>query len=150
MIYIKDDCLEEKEIQQLNTLLTHPHHREWGEGLVRELSSEHNIVQKIASLIDDTKFSNVEYCNITTYSKDSAMHFHKDATREETTGTSVTFINDDFQGGQGVVEGVTIDPLVGRTYYFDGQKLRHGVLNVIKGVRKVILIWYTNGKNNNN
>ena len=36
MIYIKDDCLEEKEIQQLNTLLTHPHQREWGEGLDRD------------------------------------------------------------------------------------------------------------------
>ncbi len=115
MIYIKDDCLEEKEIQQLNTLLTHPHQREWGEGLVRELSTEHNIVQKIASFIDDKKFADVEYCNITTYSKDSSMHFHKDAARAETTGTSVTFIHDDFQGGQGVVEGVTIDPLVGRT-----------------------------------
>ena len=46
---------------------------------------------------------------------------------------SITFLNDDLVGGEAVVEGVKITPLLGRTYYLDGKEHKHAVMNVIKG-----------------
>ena len=68
-----------------------------------------------------------------------------DTARKTTTGASITFLNDNFKGGEAVVEGIEITPILGRTYYFDGNMYQHAVLNVIKGSRHTLGLWYNYG-----
>ena len=86
-----------------------------------------------------------ETAQIVTYPQGVSKGFHLDVTRETTTAASITFLNDNFVGGEAVVEGVKITPLLGRTYYFDGKMYQHAVLNVIKGIRNTLSLWYTRG-----
>ena len=124
MIYIKDNTITEEDLKKLEVFKTHPFYL-WG-------------------------VKNIELAEIITYPTGVSKNFHFDTQRESTTGTSVTFLNDDFIGGEPIIEGVKITPITGRTYFIDGKMYKHAVLNVIKGSRHVLTIWYNNGKNNNN
>ena len=51
-------------------------------------------------------------------------------------------LNDNYIGGHTVIEGIDVQPLSGRTVYFDGMEFRHGVSNVIKRDRYTLSMWY--------
>jgi hypothetical protein len=73
-----------------------------------------------------------------------SQSFHVDDKRSSTTLTSITYLNDDFEGGETIFEnGLTIRPKKGKTVFFDGQKYRHGVSCVSKGIRFVLANWYS-------
>ena len=154
MIYIKDNTITEEDLKKLEVFKTHPFYL-WGDenSQIRcvNIASDHQIPLKIQSYVsEDSKFKNIELAEIITYPTGVSKNFHFDTQRESTTGTSVTFLNDDFIGGEPIIEGVKITPITGRTYFIDGKMYKHAVLNVIKGSRHVLTIWYNNGKNNNN
>ena len=63
-------------------------------------------------------------------------------------GTSVLYLNDDFDGGQTYVyesnkKRVDIQPKPGRLVAYNGHKLEHGVAKVTNGLRYTLPIWYT-------
>ena len=45
-------------------------------------------------------------------------------------------------GGNTIIGGVDVQPMMGRTVYFDGCEFRHAVSNVLKGDRYTISSWY--------
>jgi len=90
----------------------------------------------------DSKFATLQNAEIVKYPCGAHKNFHKDRTRKTTTGASITYLNDDFIGGHTVVEGVDVQPLQGRTVYFDGMEFRHGVSNVVKRDRYTLSMWY--------
>jgi hypothetical protein len=109
--------------------------------------SLYDTVKKCVSIIQeavnfDERFRVIQDIEIVKYPTGSSKTFHYDNTRKTTTGASITYLNDDYIGGQTVVEGVSIQPLSGRTVYFDGKAFKHNVMNVIKGSRYTISIWY--------
>ena len=106
MIYIKDHVLSNEDIDQLRPFVEKQDWNSWYESLHVEISSTHNIVQKVKNTIN------------------------------------ADFINEDFVGGEAIVEGVQIAPIKGRTYYMDGKMYKHAVLNVIKGARFTLTCWY--------
>ena len=70
------------------------------------------------------------------------MHF--DEARETTTMTSITYLNEDYEGGETFFEdGLIVKPKIGRTIYFDGINYQHGVKEITSGHRYVIAAWYT-------
>ena len=71
---------------------------------------------------------------------------HTDVNRESTTYTSVTYLNDDFQGGETdfTTENFSVKPKVGRTILFDGKRFEHGVKTITEGVRYTFALWYSN------
>ena len=75
----------------------------------------------------------------------SNQPFHHDDTREKTTFTSVTYLNDDFEGGETYFtsEDLMVKPKVGRTILFDGKKFEHGVKKITSGIRYTLAIWYS-------
>jgi hypothetical protein len=149
MIYIKDNVLSDEDIQKLLVFTTHPP-RIWGESYYRFIDSNQHIVQKVKQHVfndlstegHQKKFDEVEYSQVISYPTGSSKGFHIDDASKETTGTSVTFLNDDIIGGEAVVEGVHITPVKGRTYFIDGKMYKHSVLNVIKGTRITLTCWY--------
>ena len=90
----------------------------------------------------DSNYNIIEQVEIMKYSTNTSKSFHYDDARDSTTRASVTFLNDDFLGGEVIVEGVTISPKQGRTYFIDGKQYKHGVTNVYKGNRYVLSLWY--------
>ena len=101
------------------------------------------ILQNIKSYVKhDDRFQKVQRHQIVEYPTGVSKGFHFDNARDNTTAASITFLNDDLVGGEAVVEGVKITPLLGRTYYLDGKEHKHAVMNVIKGSRYTISVWY--------
>ena len=119
---------------------------EFAESFTIDIDSNNPLVNKIKDqAVEKDKFKQIELAQIVTYPTGSSLHFHFDEARETTTGASITFLNDGFVGGEAALEAIKISPLTGRTYYFDGKMYKHGVLNVIKGVRHTLSVWYKNG-----
>jgi predicted 2-oxoglutarate/Fe(II)-dependent dioxygenase YbiX len=71
--------------------------------------------------------------------------FRINFTNTITSLTSITYLNEDFDGGRSVMyDGTKIKPKTGRTLIFDGNKYIHGVEPILKGERYTLPIWYKN------
>ena len=55
--------------------------------------------------------------------------------------TSITYLNENYEGGKTTVEDYTVEPKTGKIILFDADK-KHKVSMVTKGPRYVILAWY--------
>ena len=84
----------------------------------------------------------VEWGEIVYRLKDCSSAFHFDTQSKETAITSVTYLTDNFEGGETCfIDGTKIKPLVGRTIIFDGNHYKHGVA-ASSDVRFAMPIWY--------
>ena len=100
------------------------------------------LAKDVKSKVTDKEFSILQNVEIVKYPCGACKIFHKDRTRKTTTGASITYLNDNYIGGHTIIEGVDVQPLSGRTVYFDGMEFRHGVSNVIKRDRYTLSMWY--------
>lgn len=90
-----------------------------------------------------------ELLQFTFWPPGSLQNSHFDDTRDTTILTSITYLNDDYEGGQTYFKnGVVVNPKKGKTVFFDGKKYKHGVSKIIQGNRYVCAFWYTNKINN--
>ena len=105
----------------------------------------------ITSLFKDleNKYNNfdkkkcVDWLEIVHWPKGSFQQPHKDFASEKTVLTSITYLNEDFIGGETVFEdGTMIKPKKGRTLFFDGQYYKHSVNLIEKGNRYTVPVWY--------
>lgn len=90
----------------------------------------------------DSDYKYIHYIDITEYPEGVSKPFHFDVARYTTTASSITYLNDDFIGGQTVIEGVQVQPITGRTVFFNGKTQNHCVMDVIKGSRYTLSMWY--------
>jgi hypothetical protein len=103
-------------------------------------------IEKIQSAVNSV-FKEVEYDwgEIVKWNTFIGQGFHLDTSSEETTLTSITYLNNNFSGGRTVFnDGTTICPMVGRTLIFNGKQYYHGVEPVSEGIRWTVPIWYKN------
>ena len=148
MIYIKDHVLSNEDIDQLKPFVEKQDWNSWDQSLQVNVPQTNNIVQKVKNTINadfnnsHPLFDEVDWSQIVVYDTGCSKNFHLDHASDKTTGTSVTFLNEDFVGGEAIVEGVQIVPIKGRTYYMDGKMYKHAVLNVIQGARFTLTCWY--------
>ena len=86
----------------------------------------------------------IEWCEIAKRPPTSGHPKHFDTTSDKTIFSSVTYLNDNFTGGETyLVNDVEVPPKTGRTLYFDGKCYEHGV-NMVKDFdRYTLAIWYT-------
>ena len=69
--------------------------------------------------------------------------WHRDLASPETKAASITFLNDNFRGGELVLfDGTKIAPVAGRTVFFAGVKHEHSVNPFFHNDRYVIAAWY--------
>ena len=76
----------------------------------------------------------------------SYQPYHTDGIKESSTFSSITYLNDDFDGGETdfINEDFFIKPKIGRTVLFDGKKFEHGVKEITNGIRYTLALWYSN------
>lgn len=90
-----------------------------------------------------------EMIQITRWPVNSQQKMHFDTARDTTVMTSITYLNDDYEGGETCFDnGLVVKPLKGKTIFFDGMKYKHCVNPVQKKERHVLAIWYSNNANN--
>jgi hypothetical protein len=95
-----------------------------------------------SAVAHDPNYQYIHYIDITEYPQGVSKPFHFDVARYTTTASSITYLNDDFIGGQTVIDGISVQPLTGRTVFFDGKSNNHCVMDVIKGARYTLSMWY--------
>ena len=103
-----------------------------------------DIAKKIEARVSK-HFDNVQidWCQVVWWPIASHQDLHLDAASEETVLTSITYLNNDYFGGETYIEhDMKMVPKVGRTVVFDGMHYRHGVKHVVNGDRYTLAIWY--------
>jgi len=87
--------------------------------------------------------SKVDWFQIIKWPTGSYQDLHFDSASDKTTLSSITYLNENFEGGQTYYEdGTSIQPITGRGLFFDGNFHKHGVKKVTKDIRYVIAAWY--------
>jgi len=88
-----------------------------------------------------------ELCQVVHRSEGTSHGLHVDDARTSTVMTSITYLNEDYKGGETFFEDdFAVPPKLGRSLFFDGRAFRHGV-NEIKGNRFTLAIWYASNVN---
>ena len=157
MIIILDDILTNDECKNLIDICQKNKERARAHGnpTIYPLNTN-NILEGKKIVLEITKkikqISN-KYCNlniiewseIVKWPCNSWQPYHVDTASEKTTLTSITYLNENFDGGCTIMhDGTKIKPKVGRTLIFDGNKYIHGVEPILKGERYTLPIWYKN------
>ncbi len=116
-----------------------------------EYNIKENIFNKTILQIQNTAVSvygrdtYIETAQIVEWPTGSNQPPHCDMAREITKATSITYLNDDFEGGETYFtdQDLIIKPKRGKTVFFDGKKFEHGVQKITKGIRYTLALWYS-------
>jgi hypothetical protein len=103
-----------------------------------------SILNKIKTIVG-TVFKDIVYDwgEIVKWSPSNDQPLHLDNASNETILTSITYLNEEFLGGETYFQdGTVIKPMTGRTLIFNGMQYVHGVKEVTEGVRWTVPIWY--------
>jgi hypothetical protein len=82
----------------------------------------------------------IDYFEIVERFPTTCMDKHYDF--EDQKYTSVIYLNDNYDGGETVIEEVVIKPKIGKIVTFEGPKMLHGVNLITKGSRFTLPVWY--------
>ena len=83
------------------------------------------------------------WSQIVYWTEGSEQGAHLDKADKKTIITSITYLNDDYTGGETYLSNeFSIKPKKGRTIFFHGMKYYHGVSQITKGGRYTLPIWY--------
>jgi len=85
----------------------------------------------------------IDWIQIVQWPEGSKQQIHIDDRSENTTIASITFLNDNFNGGETFFgDGTIVKPRKNKTIFFTGSELIHGVKKVTDGDRYTIATWY--------
>ena len=84
-----------------------------------------------------------DWLQIVKWPSNSYQNLHLDKTSNKTVLTSITYLNENYSGGETYFkDGTIIKPKTGRTLIFDGMYYVHGVKTIKKGTRYTLPVWY--------
>jgi len=99
---------------------------------------------KLSKISKEFNFE-IDWFEIVKWPIGSYQDLHFDNFSKETTFASITYLNDNFEGGQTYFEdGTTFKPKKGRSLFFNGRYYKHGVSKVVNNTRYVVAAWYKN------
>ena len=102
------------------------------------------IINKVGNLFPKYKeFVSINYMTIQEYPKDSCFPIHKDDADSMDSGTVIFFLNNNFTGGNLLINGHTILGKTGTMVAFDNcTKTYHSVEPIFDGIRYTLCIWF--------
>lgn len=157
MITIIDNTLSKEECNELimlyeqNIECCHQHNGTYP----LNINNARVAFDRIESLIDKVlnrvyninKDVELEWIEIVKWPTGTLQPLHLDTASDETVFTSITYLNDEFDGGNTHMEdGTNIGIVTARTIAFDGMKYTHGVKEVTNGIRFTVAAWYRKRK----
>lgn len=100
-------------------------------------------INKINQTSKKINKSKIDYIEVVKWPLGSFKDLHYDCQKNTTTLSSVTFLNDDYDGGELYFkDGTIITPRIGRSVFFDGNFYEHGVSKVTKKLRWQLTAFY--------
>ena len=67
---------------------------------------------------------------------------HIDLAHPDTIFTAISYLNDNYTGGETFIEDMSVAPKQGRVAFFHGMQYAHGVRLIREGTRYTIPSWY--------
>jgi len=67
---------------------------------------------------------------------------HTDIAHPDTIFTAISYLNDNYTGGETFIEDMNVTPKQGRVAFFYGMHYAHGVRSIREGTRYTIPSWY--------
>jgi len=99
-----------------------------------------NKIQYVSAIINN---SIIDWAQIVHWPKGSFQPLHLDNASQDTTLSSICYLNEGYKGGQTYFKDKTLfSPKTGRILFFDGKHYLHGVKKVLSNDRYVLAIWY--------
>ena len=84
----------------------------------------------------------LNYDQIVFWPPTSFKAMHKDGTEKNNDWTSVCYLNDDYEGGETLIEDGIFKPKRGRLVVFPSKKMNHGVSLVKSRARYTYIAWW--------
>ena len=139
-----DDFISPQECQELINIFNQSRPRWYRNTFVLSYDSP-KILKKLNHYFNFHNFEEMNHLQgsnmeIVLWPTHSWMGPHQDA------GDHLSFIiylNDDFEGGETIVDGLEIKPKVGRLMIFSNGFYLHEVKKITKGKRYTLIAWYS-------
>lgn len=149
-IIIIDDVLSKEECEDaINTFQKYDFETEqFRDTFLLRVNNDHqNLINMACKIRDSISFLSkdiaIDWSQVVQWAPNSRQNYHKDTASDRTILTSITYLNDEYVGGETSIENdINIIPKTGRTVYFDGNYYVHGVNEITRGVRYTFPIWY--------
>ncbi len=85
----------------------------------------------------------IDWGHVVNWPVGASHNLHLDFRKQDTVLSSITYLNDDYTGGETFIkDDLQIIPKVGRTIFFNGQQYVHGVKKILSGSRYSLPLWY--------
>jgi hypothetical protein len=147
-VLTKTECLEAIKIFNLSRFKSSPQVGWYNDTLVYHTNNTDEYLLSLTKKIKDSiKFLadeiEVDWSQVVCWFNGSKQDYHKDTASSATVLTSITYLNDNFSGGEtSFLNDIQVVPKIGRTVYFNGAHYVHGVNEVSNGIRYSLPIWY--------
>ena len=107
-----------------------------------EGNSYFKILLSSLNFLVQTHFKNtfINYSQIVRWPNKQKQNEHLDF--DYHSHTSILYLNDDYKGGETVVGDKVIKPKKGKIFLFEGNKIKHQVLQIRSGIRYTNPTWY--------
>jgi hypothetical protein len=100
-------------------------------------------IKRINKTSTNINKSKIDWIEVVKWPIGSFKDLHYDCDKNTTKLSSVTFLNDDYEGGELYFkDGTIIKPRIGRSVFFDGNFYEHGVSKVTKKLRWQLTAFY--------
>lgn len=145
MIQIVDDFISDTDCQDLIYYFNNGKPNEWDRHTYVEITDElkQNKFKYIFDKLTKHTGYQEDWSHVVKWDDDAKQDLHYDTSSEKTIYSSITYLNDQYLGGQTYFEeGTIIKPIKKRTLFFNGMKYKHGVMPVKKGPRYTLATWY--------
>ena len=149
---ICDNLLDEDECKFLinfyedNKKLEKQHRDTLYMDLVPNMHNNVNLLAEKLTNISKLFFAKIFWMHLVKWSPGSFQDLHFDTAEKDTVLSSITYLNDNFEGGETYFEeGTIFKPKKGRGLFFDGNFYKHGVKKVENDTRYVVATWYARG-----
>tara|TARA_R110000787_G_scaffold224276_1_gene332466 strand:- start:3400 stop:3846 length:447 start_codon:yes stop_codon:yes gene_type:complete len=96
-----------------------------------------NLINKFSKLYPNHKIANFE---ILKWPVGEFMDWHDDTIYYDK--TTITYLNEDYEGGRTTINDYTVEPKIGKIILFDSNQ-NHKVSTMISNNRYVLLVWYS-------
>jgi hypothetical protein len=110
----------------------------FGDRIILKYKNE-TILEKLNSMMTFFNFKNIDNMEIVKWPEGSALPPHHD---DGDFLTFIIFLNEDFDGGESVIENIKIKPKLGDLLIFSNGLYLHEIKKIKKGERFVLIAWY--------
>ena len=97
------------------------------------------LLNKLKSEFNIDKLSTPDNLEIVKWPKDSFMKLHYD---DKDLLAFIIYLNDDYIGGETIVDKIKVIPKTGRVIIFSNGRLEHCVNKIEEGTRYTLIGWY--------